>query len=186
MEKQQTPIRKEKRPEKPDSFLLAFLLFFSFSFSFSLSQHENSVSARSLWQCKGKLQNAVNLSVAELLTATSCQAFRTQLDPFVAKLEKLGKAEFKFVDGQFPIKPPDGFEDYFGPAPWYRNIEFDGIDGLAKMVDKLRTMTDGESYEDTLRSLLGSGDMPFEQGTLQRTLDRIKQYLDEDPEIQVG
>lgn len=116
----------------------------------------------------------------------TCQAFRTQLDPFVAKLEKVGKVEFKFVDGQFPVKPPDGFEDYFGPAPWYRNIEFDGIDGLAKMVDKLRTHTDGESYEDTLRSLLGSGDMPFELGTLQRTMDRIKQYLDEDPEIEVG
>ncbi|TQV99629.1 hypothetical protein V2A60_005088 [Cordyceps javanica] len=113
----------------------------------------------------------------------SAKAFRTQLDPFVSKLEKAGDVSFKFVDGQFPVNPPEGFGDYFGPPPYYRNIDFDGVDGLAKLVNNLRANTEGESYEDTLRSLLkGDGAIPGKE-TIGKTFDRIKQYLDEDPEI---
>ncbi|ATY60575.1 DUF341 family [Cordyceps militaris] len=114
----------------------------------------------------------------------SAKAFRTQLDPFVSKLENTGNISFKFVDGQFPVDPPEGFGDYFGPPPYYRNIDFDGVDGLAKLVNNLRAITDGESYEDTLRSLLQGDDssVPGEE-TIGRTFARIKQYLDEDAEI---
>lgn len=116
----------------------------------------------------------------------SLQAFRTQLDPFVTKLEKTGDVDFKFVNGQFPVNPPEGFGDYFGPPPYYRNIDFDGVDGLAKLVNNLRDNTEGESYEDTLRSLLKSDNAIPGEGTINKTFSRIKQYLDEDPEINVS
>ncbi|KGQ12280.1 hypothetical protein BBAD15_g1975 [Beauveria bassiana D1-5] len=116
----------------------------------------------------------------------SAKAFRTQLDPFVSKLEKAGDVAFKFVDGQFPVNPPEGFGDYFGPPPYYRNIDFDGVDGLARLVNTLRANTEGESYEDTLRALLkGDGAIPGEE-TIAKTFDRITQYLDEDAEIDYG
>ncbi|KAJ3495661.1 hypothetical protein NLG97_g3237 [Lecanicillium saksenae] len=113
----------------------------------------------------------------------SAKAFRTQLDPFVSKIEVSGDGSFKFVDGQFAVEPPEGFTDYFGPPPHYRNIDFDGIDGLGKMIDTLRDNMDNGSNEDTLRHLLEGGDFTNNAGHVVKTFARIKQLLDEDLEI---
>ncbi|KAJ6787271.1 hypothetical protein PWT90_05864 [Aphanocladium album] len=112
----------------------------------------------------------------------SARAFRTQLHPFINELEQ-SQFEFKFVDGQFETEPPEGFHDYFGPAPWFRNIDHDGVNNLNDMVEKLRTHTVGESYEESLRSLMKKSDGFVFNSLLEKTLCRIEQYLDEDPEI---
>ncbi|KAJ6789135.1 hypothetical protein PWT90_01527 [Aphanocladium album] len=113
----------------------------------------------------------------------SAKAFRTQLDPFVSKIELSGDGSFTFVDGQFPVVPPEGFVDYFGPPPHYRNIDFDGIDGLAKIIDNLRDVSEAETYEDTLRGLMKHQELPKTTDHILKTFVRIKEHLDADPDI---
>lgn len=113
------------------------------------------------------------------------QNFRTQLEPFVAKLESPGKLEFVFVDGQYDATPPKGFGDYFGKGQLYRNIDHDGVKSLDSLMDALRTTSDGESYEDTLRSLISGGGIENGYNRLMQTMDHVKKIIDEDPDIQV-
>ena len=90
------------------------------------------------------------------------------------------------MDGQFPTETPPGFEGYFGPPPWYRNINFDGINSLGAFVDNLRSNENGETYEDTFRNLMANDNsMLSETKSIDMTMEWIKRYLDEDPEIEV-
>lgn len=52
--------------------------------------------------------------------------------------------------------PPPGFLEYFGPAPHYRFIEYDGIE-KNDILERVRDFPEGENAEDVLRELLPEG-----------------------------
>ncbi|EFR04829.1 hypothetical protein MGYG_07835 [Nannizzia gypsea CBS 118893] len=114
----------------------------------------------------------------------SASAFRTQLEPFLAQIEKPGEVDFKFIDGLYPAVPPDGFQDYFGPPPHFLNVQYDGIAGLENMQLNLRTLKPGESFEDTIKRLIKNDATVVSKEEYMKTLDYIEQCLVEDPEIQ--
>lgn len=112
------------------------------------------------------------------------QAFQTQLAPFVSIVEKANSGEFKWIDGGHPATPPEGFSGYFGPPPWRRFINFDGVAALDDVLDKIREFPDGVTAEDAIRELTG-GDVVYNAGAVRCTLDRLFKIIDEDPEIDV-
>ncbi|KAK2595359.1 hypothetical protein QQS21_006895 [Conoideocrella luteorostrata] len=112
----------------------------------------------------------------------SASHFKTQLRPFIDAVEKSGTAEFKWINGAHSATPPPGFEAYFGPGPLYRFIDFDGVSELDDMLSKLREFPEGLNAEDTMRRLIGDN-QAFTAPAVRRTLGRLIDMLDEDPEI---
>ncbi|EKD12634.1 hypothetical protein MBM_09203 [Drepanopeziza brunnea f. sp. 'multigermtubi' MB_m1] len=87
----------------------------------------------------------------------SAKNFEVQLAPFCKELSSDGKVEFFFTQGENPCQPPAGFLEYFGPAPHYRFIEYDGID-QNDVLERVRDFPESQSPEDVLRELLPEGD----------------------------
>lgn len=114
------------------------------------------------------------------------QNFQVQLDPFISKVEKPGKVDFKWIDGGYTANPPPGFETYFGNPPLYRHIDFDGLSSLDGMIDKIRELPEGMTAEDTMRQLVGDDGKMFTAPAVKNTMESMLKVLDEDPEIDVS
>jgi len=63
---------------------------------------------------------------------------------------------FYLTQGTVEVKPVKGFEDYSGPPPILRFLEFDGLENI-DMMDRLRDFPEERTAEDTLRKLLPDG-----------------------------
>jgi hypothetical protein len=113
------------------------------------------------------------------------QAFETQLAPFVSVVEKANSGKFTWVDGAHEASPPEGFTNYFGPPPWRRHINFDGVSVLDDIIDKIREFPEGACAEDAIRELVG-GEAVFHGPAVRSALERIFKMIDEDPEIDVS
>lgn len=113
------------------------------------------------------------------------QNFKVQLDPFAMECEKTGIVDFVWTQGTVPAKPPPGFEDYFGPGPLFRFVEFDGIEGFEDIVEKIRDFPDGITAEDTMRRLFGSQSAASTERKLCKALDHLFDVINTDPEIEV-
>ncbi|RDW62498.1 hypothetical protein BP5796_10800 [Coleophoma crateriformis] len=107
----------------------------------------------------------------------SAKNFQVQLAPFCKELESDGTASFFFTQGTVECTPPPGFLDYFGPAPHYRFIEYDGIN-QNDVLERVRDFPEGENAEDVLRELLpnGFGDL---RKTVKGALDAVYRTMDE-------
>ncbi|OJD32116.1 uncharacterized protein BKCO1_4100046 [Diplodia corticola] len=117
----------------------------------------------------------------------SAKNFQVQLGPFAAECEKTGVVELAWTQGTVPAKPPPGFEDYFGPGPLYRFVEFDGMEGFEDILDKIRDFPEGISAEDTMRRLFSSHDSQgsaYSDVNLRKALDHLFAVIDADPEIE--
>jgi hypothetical protein len=103
----------------------------------------------------------------------------------VSIIEKTNSGQFKWIDGGHHAQPPEGFDSYFGPPPWKRFINFDGVGALDDMMDKIREFPDGVSAEDAIRELTG-GAAVYNASAIREALDRLFKIIDEDPEIDVS
>lgn len=92
--------------------------------------------------------------------------------------------DFKWIEGAHPTTPPDNFANYFGPPPWLRHFQYDGVSALDAMITKIRDFPAGLSPEDTIRRLVSEESLSTKQA-VRETLDRMVQILDEDPSIDV-
>ncbi|KAK7699741.1 hypothetical protein SLS57_012317 [Botryosphaeria dothidea] len=115
---------------------------------------------------------------------SSATNFKVQLDPFAMECEKTGIVDFVWTQGTVPAKPPPGFEDYFGPGPLFRFVEFDGIEGFEDIVEKIRDFPDGITAEDTMRRLFGSQSAASTERKLCKALDHLFDVINTDPEIE--
>jgi len=79
--------------------------------------------------------------------------WRVQLAPFVDHITS-EKIEFIFTQGTIPCAPPKGFVEYFGPAPHFRFLSYDGVDEEEDVLEKIRDMPDATTAEDALRLIL--------------------------------
>jgi hypothetical protein len=86
-------------------------------------------------------------------------------------MSKDGTTTFFFTQGENKCIPPPGFEDYFGPAPHYRFIEYDGIE-QNDVLERVRDFPEGENPEDVLRELLPGGSERIQQ-SVQNALDAL-------------
>lgn len=87
------------------------------------------------------------------------------LGPFCQELSSDGKTSFYFTQGEVECTPPAGFLDYFGPAPHYRFIEYDGID-KNDVLERIRDFPEGENAEDVLRELMPEGQEGVRQSVI--------------------
>ncbi|KAL9056435.1 MAG: hypothetical protein Q9162_002916 [Coniocarpon cinnabarinum] len=99
------------------------------------------------------------------------QNFKVQIDPIIKELESDGTASFFFVQGQIPVHPPHGFQEYFGPGPHWRFINDLGTAEKA-MLERIRHFPDAATAEDTLRMLLPEGE------TREGTIPSVRPVLD--------
>jgi hypothetical protein len=76
--------------------------------------------------------------------------------PFCKELSSDPRNTFHFTQGFVECTPPPGFQDYFGPSPHYRFIEYDGIE-QNDVLERVRDFPEGENAEDVLRELLPNG-----------------------------
>lgn len=88
--------------------------------------------------------------------------------PFCQELSSDGKTSFFFTQGEIPCSPPPGFLDYFGPAPHYRFVDYDGID-KNDVLERIRDFPEGENPEDVLRELAPEGN----EGVLKSVMDAL-------------
>lgn len=107
-----------------------------------------------------------------------------QVGTLVDAIEKAGPIEFKWLEGAHATTPPENFESYFGPPPWLRHFEYDGVSALDTMITKIRDFPAGLSAEDTIRRLVSEESMSSKQAVMA-TMDRMIKVLDEDPSIDV-
>lgn len=76
--------------------------------------------------------------------------------PLVKELASDNTAELHFIHGPVQAFPPEGFEDYFGVAPFFRFIEppkneqGKGSD----ILDRIRNFPEGATAEDQMRELM--------------------------------
>ncbi|KAJ5825487.1 serine hydrolase FSH [Penicillium riverlandense] len=112
----------------------------------------------------------------------SAAKFKVQLGTLVDAVEKALPGGFKWIDGGHTTMPPDNFASYFGPPPYFRFFEFDGVGAMDNLVMMLRGFPSGVSAEDTIRKLIKEEEMPRLQA-VQSTVDRIFKIIDEDPSI---
>lgn len=87
------------------------------------------------------------------------------------------KIDFFFTQGTVPCIPPAGFQDYFGPGPHYRFIQYDGID-QNDVLERVRDFPEGENAEDVLRELMPSGEEDVRE-SVQSALDILYRTLEE-------
>jgi hypothetical protein len=97
----------------------------------------------------------------------------------------VGGVEFKWINGAHSVVPPSGFQNFFGSAPHYRFVDFDGISEMDDILSKIRDMPKESTPEDTIRSLIGDMNS-FGVEALRSTLDRLFEILEQDPEIDVS
>ncbi|KAL1621370.1 hypothetical protein SLS56_009203 [Neofusicoccum ribis] len=114
----------------------------------------------------------------------SATNFKVQLGPFATECEKTGVVDFAWTQGTVLAKPPPGFEDYFGPGPLFRFVEFDGMEGFEDLVEKIRDFPEGESAEDTMRRLYDNQRPAYSEMNLRKCLDHLFDVIDADPEIE--
>ncbi|KAH7047329.1 serine hydrolase FSH [Macrophomina phaseolina] len=114
----------------------------------------------------------------------SAKNFKVQLGPFAAECEKTGVVDFAWTQGTVPAKPPPGFEDYFGPGPLFRFVEFDGMEGFEDLVEKIRDFPEGISAEDTMRRLFGDQGSGYNEVNLRNCLNHLFDVIDADREIE--
>ncbi|KAK7992133.1 EF-hand calcium-binding domain protein [Apiospora saccharicola] len=108
----------------------------------------------------------------------SAKNFQAQLGPFVDEVKGRDEYGFVWIDGIHETTPPDGFQDYFGAAPWHRHVKFEASNFLKRM----RQFPQEQSAEDSMRYLL-AGEQVIPAVSLTEALDRVFQILEDDPEI---
>ncbi|KAL2139935.1 hypothetical protein VTI28DRAFT_4480 [Corynascus sepedonium] len=109
---------------------------------------------------------------------SSAAHFNTQLQPLISRLEKQGIGQFTFTQGQHETTPPPGFEQYFGPPPVYRFIDFHGL------YEEIRNFPAGEEHEDTMRLFVDNPDHCTWSSVVD-AMDVLFQVIEADPDIQV-
>ncbi|CAL3962097.1 hypothetical protein PZA11_000652 [Diplocarpon coronariae] len=88
----------------------------------------------------------------------SSDKFQVQLAPLVNELASDNTAELFFINGPLKAYPPEGFEEYFGQAPYYRFIESGKDDGPGgDILERIRQFPEGVTAEDQMRELMGYG-----------------------------
>lgn len=87
---------------------------------------------------------------------------------------------FMWIDGIHETAPPDGFQDYFGAAPWHRHVKFEAADFL----QRIRQFPQEQGAEDSMRFLL-AGEELIPAESLTEALERVFKILEEDAEITV-
>ncbi|OAA60320.1 Serine hydrolase FSH [Niveomyces insectorum RCEF 264] len=101
--------------------------------------------------------------------------FRIQLAPLVDALTENGTATFHFIEGPCKAYPPKGFENYFGPPPYFRFIEPDDVTEKTAdddILTRVRDFPDCETPEDTMRELMHGG-----VASSHKSIDNALKYL---------
>jgi len=125
----------------------------------------------------------------------SSEKFKVQLAPLVNELTSDNTAELHFIHGPCQAFPPEGFEEYFGAAPYYRFIEGakaeDGSHDDSDVLERIRNFPEGGSAEDQMRALMYMGvsatplpsaedNNKAEDSSTQKAIDYLYRIMEED------
>lgn len=109
---------------------------------------------------------------------TNAKTFHVQLEPFMKAVQAVNPAaDFYLTQGNIPVKPMEGFENYFGNPPLLRFLAFDGLENM-DMMERLRDFPEERTAEATMRKLLPSGLGPVRK-SLVNALEALYQTMEE-------
>ncbi|KAI3002616.1 hypothetical protein CBS147346_5842 [Aspergillus niger] len=113
----------------------------------------------------------------------SAKAFDIQLAPLTSTMKSMyPDIKFHFISGGNPATPPPESENYFGPPPHYRFVNYDGVGRAGDVLERIRQLPKGATAEDTMRVL--SEEQEYMPGkSVKEALERLFGILDEHPEI---
>ncbi|KJZ74255.1 hypothetical protein HIM_06261 [Hirsutella minnesotensis 3608] len=109
--------------------------------------------------------------------------FQVQLAPFVTEVERSTPGRFSWIDGFHRADPPKGFDQYFGSPPLYKFVGYDGVMAINELVGRLQSFPASNAPEDTIRQLV-RGDDVYSGDAVRRTVDRLLDIIQADPEIE--
>ncbi|KAK0609891.1 serine hydrolase-domain-containing protein [Bombardia bombarda] len=114
----------------------------------------------------------------------SAKNFKVQLGPLAETLEKRGLGTFTYSQGSHEVKPPTGWEDYFGSLPLYRFLDTSQGDAF-ETLRRLRHVPKGMNPEETMREFqaAGSSQDEFHQRAWRVALDNVFKTIEADHEI---
>ncbi|KAJ5242586.1 uncharacterized protein N7469_000913 [Penicillium citrinum] len=110
----------------------------------------------------------------------SAKGFTAQLGPFISSLQQNGEANFKFVQGEIEVHPPEEHAAFFGPPPYYSFCQA-GKGDLGKF--NMSDFPKRESPEVSMREAIELADNP-EYLHVAPVLDRLIKIIDEDKDIE--
>ncbi|KAL1597187.1 hypothetical protein SLS60_008769 [Paraconiothyrium brasiliense] len=88
----------------------------------------------------------------------SIEKFKVQLAPIVKELQEDKTAEFHFIQGPYEVVPPEGYEEFFGGAPYFRFIVPEGEEAeKVDVIERIRDFPQLETPEMTMRELMTYG-----------------------------
>ncbi|KAG9247052.1 serine hydrolase FSH [Calycina marina] len=105
--------------------------------------------------------------------------YAVQLAPFVTELESDGSASFTLTQGTYQCVPPNGFAEFFGPPPYFRFIDYDGLQ-RSDTVERLRNFPDGATAEETLRELMPAKDEEIVLDSVKVCFDTLYKTIEEE------
>ena len=74
------------------------------------------------------------------------------------ELEGDKTAEFHFIQGPYEVAPPEGYEEFFGGAPYFRFIVPEGEEAeKVDVIERIRDFPQLETPEMTMRELMTKG-----------------------------
>ncbi|EHA25421.1 hypothetical protein ASPNIDRAFT_42223 [Aspergillus niger ATCC 1015] len=85
---------------------------------------------------------------------------------------------FHYLNGPLLVRPPPGFEAYFGVGPHYRWID-DGQKSGRSSIDRVRDLPTSESNDDAMREVLGD----IRCHNYAELMAYIEEVLNKNPEI---
>ncbi|GLA43470.1 hypothetical protein AnigIFM63309_001397 [Aspergillus niger] len=102
-----------------------------------------------------------------------------QLAPLLKELNtEDSETTFHYLNGPLLVRPPPGFEAYFGVGPHYRWID-DGQKSGRSSIDRVRDLPTSESNDDAVREVLGD----IRCHNYAELMAYIEEVLNKNPEI---
>jgi hypothetical protein len=96
----------------------------------------------------------------------------------VKELTSDNTATFHFIQGPCQVTPPEGFEEFFGGAPYFRFIAPEKGDYETDVLDRIRDFPTCATPEDSMRELMKFG-LPDGRPSCRRAMEYLYKIMDE-------
>ncbi|PGH33559.1 hypothetical protein GX50_03631 [[Emmonsia] crescens] len=113
----------------------------------------------------------------------SADVFRIQLKSLCDNLASDGTATFCFTQGEVSVRPPPGFEQYFGPPP---HFQFFPSDAPEENIWALRDFIKSDVAEESMQILENRLHSHVERRleAFKPALDRVMETIDEEGDVE--
>ncbi|BCR93086.1 uncharacterized protein AKAW2_10132S [Aspergillus luchuensis] len=113
----------------------------------------------------------------------SAEQFQIQLKPLTTAMQSAcPDISFHFIDGGYPVTPPQGYADLFGQPPHYRFIEYDETRRSDDLLGRVNRLSRGSTVEDTMQFLNQESEV-MSADSVRGMMAKLFAILEENPDI---